>query len=161
MSLKHSRDFHTDQIVIASKSRSAYNLFNEDKMYALSNISCGFLTETDSNIELFRYWWKLKQRMSRYFMKRYLRRDPIKLEFVYKLKCHGCSNCLNEAALKRELNELVTTVKSTSGSTTAQSGSTLLRLFYNKLVNVVPASKSKEDPTALAQRERHKKEVKT
>jgi arginyl-tRNA--protein-N-Asp/Glu arginylyltransferase len=153
VSLRHNPSHTNEQIIKSSNSRN--NLLKEDKLYALSNISCGFFTETEANVDLFRYWWKLKEHMNSYFMKRYLRRDPVKFEFAYKLKCHGCSRCLDETLLKRELEDLT----SSKTASSANSNSTLLRLFYNKLVSVVP--KSKEDPLVISKREKRKKEIKT
>lgn len=139
---------------VDSKTPGAYSLLKEDKLYALSNFSCGFLTETEANVDLYRYYWRLKNRMNRYFMDRYLRRDPIKYEFNYRVKCPGCSKCLSPANLQRELNQLV---NSKAQNSNRPSSSSLLRLFYNKLID-----KSRpEDPAVVTKREKRKKELQT
>lgn len=92
------------------KQRGAYSLLKENKIYALSRVSFGFVTLTDANSDHFWYfsWIKwLQNRMNRYFMDRYLRIDPIKYEFTYKNKCHGCSKCLDGEKIGKELEELL------------------------------------------------------
>ena len=85
---------------------TSYKLLKEEKLYALSTISAGFVTETDAYLNSYKYFWKLKAHMNRYFMARHLRRQPINFKLDYKLKCNGCSNCLNEIELKTKLNNL-------------------------------------------------------
>lgn len=160
VSLKHSPNYHVDQIMNASQdanTRGAYSLVKEDKIYALSNVSCGFLTETEASVDNFRYFWRLKSYMNRYFMDRYLRRDPVKYDFSYKLKCFGCSKCLNGAHLKQELDDLIANKQSHQSNS---GSSSLLKLFYNKLINVVQVPSSSKDNAAQLRREKRKEELK-
>jgi diacylglycerol kinase family enzyme len=86
----------------------AYSLLKQNKIYALSNFSCGFVTSTDANLD--NYWYfgfnTLRQRMNHYFMKRYLLRNPYNYEFTYKNKCYGCSKCLNSVDLNNRLKQV-------------------------------------------------------
>lgn len=87
--------------------RGAYSLLKENKIYALSNFSAGFVTETDAQLSNYWYFWRLKGIMNRYFTDRYLRRQPIKYDFNFKIKCHGCSKCLDGTELRRKLDNFV------------------------------------------------------
>lgn len=157
MNLEYNPEFTSDQILtspVNSKSRGAYSILKENKIYALSNFSCGFVTETEANVNAYRFAWRLKNRLNRYFMDRYLRRDPIKYEFSYRCKCDGCSRCLDVANLRKELLELNS--KQSTSTSGGPASSSLLRLFYNKLIN---KRTRVEDQAALAKKEKRKKEL--
>jgi hypothetical protein len=79
--------------------------------------------------------------MNRYFMDRYLRRDPIKYSFKYKTKCTGCSNCLSQARLVNELDDItkngLKSAKKIKNEASAESSS-FLRIFYKKFFKLNP-----------------------
>lgn len=122
------------------KKRGAYSLLKENKIFALSNISCGFVTLTDANADS--YWYlgfkRFKSGMNRYFMERFLRRNPIKYEFSYKLKCIGCSKCLNKAELEKELNEVKNNYLGQKVEAKSDANSSLLRVVYKKFFKIQP-----------------------
>jgi hypothetical protein len=109
----------------------------------LSNFSCGFVTEIDANLENFWYFGWLKNRMNNYFMHRYLRRDPLKFDFSYRLKCHGCAKCLNEENLKLELEKLISNNLGASLSSSS-STSSLFKIFYNKFNRIVQVNRKEK-----------------
>lgn len=90
-----------------NNDRGAYSLLKENKIYALSNVSAGFVTETDAQESKYWYYGWAKERMNRYFTDRYLRRQPVKFNFSYKLKCHGCSKCLSTEEMKSKLENFI------------------------------------------------------
>ncbi|CAF0855269.1 unnamed protein product [Brachionus calyciflorus] len=131
------------------KQRGAYSLLKENKIYALSKVAFGFVTLTDANLETFWYfsWSKwLQNRMNRYFMDRYLRRDPIKYELIYKNKCFGCSNCLNQDEIRKNLELLTNPPKEKSPS--------LVHSLFKKIVP--PVKKESEDALLKKQKEIYK-----
>jgi acylglycerol kinase len=106
VSLSHSSDYHTEENYEDThgtdyKKRGAYSLLKENQIYALSNVSCGFVTAVDANMDTYWYFGWLKTYMNNYFTRRLLVRQPLKYTFQYKLKCFGCSKCLDSEALKR------------------------------------------------------------
>lgn len=169
ITLKHNSKYHVDQIMNEhhdKKNRGAYSLLKEDKIYALSNVSCGFVTETDANLENFRYFWRLKNYMNRYFMNRYLRRDPVMYEFSYKAKCFGCSKCLDEGELKKQLDDLVTNrdLQSPDQAKSSSAGlSSIMKIFYTRLVSSVQKQTNKqptkEQEEAARKREKQKQQL--
>lgn len=118
---------------------TAYKLLKEENYYALSNVATGFVTDTDAYINSYKYFWKLKSRMNRYFMARYLRRQPMNYKLDYKLKCTGCSNCLNEAELKVKLSNLIQRKDQTQAAKTTSdepSSGSFLTMFFKKFFKV-------------------------
>lgn len=106
VTLHHSPDQTTeerydDESGTDAKKRGAYTLLKENQIYALSNVSCGFVTAIDANEDSYWYYGWLRSHMNKYFTKRYLQRAPLKYKFDYKLKCFGCSNCLNREEILR------------------------------------------------------------
>lgn len=90
-----------------NNDRGAYSLLKENKIYALSNVSAGFVTETDAQLNKYWYYGWGKEHMNRYFTDRYLRRQPVRFNFSYKLKCHGCSKCLSTLEMKSKLDNFI------------------------------------------------------
>ena len=90
-----------------TKKRGAYSLLKQNQIYALSNVAAGFATETEAWVDKYWYLGWLKHRMNRYFTDRYLRRQPVKFELTYKLKCDGCSKCLDTRELEARLDNFI------------------------------------------------------
>jgi diacylglycerol kinase family enzyme len=139
------------------KKTGAYSLLKEKKIYALSNISFGFVTEIDANIDKYWYYGWLKSRMNEYFMRRFLRISPLKYELKYKLQCNGCSKCLNEHDLRNALETLINKSSANSPKTNSsslvnrdlkESRSSMIQLFYN-LFFKIGSIKLKETPEQL------------
>lgn len=144
-------------IDVDSQKRGAYSLLKENQIYALSNVSCGFVTETDANKDKYWQYWFYREHMNRYFMDRFLRRNPIRFHLTYKNKCNGCSRCLNEKSLVEQLNNLN---RPNQGGSAAQQEQTegerhFLKLIYKKLIK--GRIQPKETPAAIAKRERQRK----
>lgn len=136
---EEEKDEHHD-----SKKRGAYSLLKENKIYALSNLAFGFVTLTDANLDTYWYYptkW-LKNRMNRYFMDRYLRKDPIKYEFRYKNKCFGCSKCLDEKKLRKDLEVLIND-KEIDPISQQEKRVSMVQKLFRKFANM-SAIKSKE-----------------
>jgi hypothetical protein len=139
------------------KKVGAYSLLKENKIYALSNFSCGFVTLIDSNND--NYWYlgfkRLKSYMNRYFMERYLRRDPIMYRMSYKAKCLGCSKCLNKLELQNDLNNLVKNGLNSDNdrSQTNETSTSFLKMFYKKFFQLKPilSKEALEQKKAIAQ----------
>lgn len=117
-----------------NNDRGAYSLLKENKIYALSNVSAGMVTETDAQLSNYWYYGWLKNHMNRYFTDRYLRRQPIKYDFSYKLKCHGCSKCLNEMDLKTKLFNFVN--KKSDQRPVKQENISFIQVFYRKFIGI-------------------------
>lgn len=86
--------------------------------------------------------------MNRYFMDRYLRLDPIKYEFRYKNKCFGCSKCLNEESIKKNLDDLLNPPKEKSAS------------FVQSIIKKIAPSAKKESEEASLKKEKQIKKLK-
>ena len=140
---------------------SAFKLLKQGDYYALSNVSSGFVTDTDAYVNSYRYFWKLKSYMNQYFMARFLRRQPINYKFDYKLKCTGCSNCLNETELKTQLSNLIQRkdlIKQTTNDEPA-SGS-FLTMFFRKFFKVGKFT-LKETPEQEEKRKQERNKLET
>ena len=140
-----------------SQKRGAYSLLKENKIYALSNVSCGFVTETDANKDKYWQYWFYREHMSRYFMDRFLRRNPIRFHLTYKNKCNGCSRCLNEKLLVEQLTNLNRPNQGAQHDTGSGEGQQrhLLKLIYKKFIQ--GRIQPKETPAAIEKRERQRK----
>ena len=140
-------------IDVDSQKRGAYSLLKENQIYALSNVSCGFVTETDANKDKYWQFWWYREHMNRYFMDRFLRRNPIRFHLTYKNKCNGCSQCLNEKMLVEQLNNLS---RPNQGAIQQDDGERhLLKLIYKKFIK--GRIQPKETAAAIAKRERQRK----
>jgi diacylglycerol kinase family enzyme len=146
-----------DALQLERKKTGAYSLLKENKIYSLSNVSFGFVTETDANVDSYWYYGWLKSRMNEYFMKRFLQISPLKYELKYKLQCNGCSKCLNERELRSTLETLINKSSGRSRKTNStigenrdakESRSSLIQLFYN-LFFKIGSIKIKETPEQL------------
>ena len=127
VSLEHSPTT-TDHIQPSEKKSF---LIKNNELYALSEFTAGFVTETDAYSD--RYWYLplIKSKINRYFMDRSLRRQPIKYEFDYKLKCNGCSKCLNQNELKIQLDQIINANKIKKQTSNSENKS-LLQIIYSK-----------------------------
>jgi len=120
-----------------NNDRGAYSLLKENKIYALSNVSAGFVTETDAQLSKYWYYGWGKHRMNRYFTDRYLRRQPVKFNFSYKLKCHGCSKCLSTEELKTKLDNFINKKNPTREKTeTVEAKASIFQRLYRSLIGV-------------------------
>jgi len=142
-----------------NKKGLAYKLLKEDNFYALSNVSAGFVTETDAYLNSYRFYWKLKSHMNKYFMSRHLRRQPIKFSLDYKLKCTGCATCLNETELRTKLTNLIrkkenikTQISQNNMDNNDSFIKTIFRMFFS-----VGKFNLKETPEQIDNKQREKK----
>jgi len=142
-----------------NKKGLAYKLLKEDNLYALSNVSAGFVTETDAYLNSYRFYWKLKSHMNKYFMSRHLRRQPIKFSLDYKLKCTGCATCLNETELRTKLTNLIrkkenikTQISQNNMDNNDSFIKTIFRMFFS-----VGKFNLKETPEQIDNKQREKK----
>ena len=137
-----------DEDSLQMNKKGAYTLMKDNKIYALSSMACGFVTITDANVE--KYWYYgfdfLKKRMNKYFSQRFLRRNPFKYEFTYKLKCPGCSKCLNKEKLVQELNSLTT-----GNNETTNRDPHLMHTLFKQITKITHVKK-KEDLVELKKR---------
>ena len=91
-------------------------------------------------------------------MDRYLRRDPIKYRFTYKVKCTGCSKCLHQAELNAELTDLIKNgLNAKTKTADSNENRSFLRVFYKKLFKMSPVL-SKEALNDLKLKTQLKKE---
>jgi len=117
--------------------RGAYSLLKENQIYALSNVSCGFVPETDAQVGKYWYFGWMRKHMNRYFTDRYLRRQPLKHSFDYKMKCHGCSKCLNEADLRTALDNFINKKNDSKiEKVPEQVQLSLIQKFYRKFIGI-------------------------
>jgi len=116
---------------------AAYTLQKENKIYALSSFQCGFVTHVEANVD--EYWMfgfkALRKRANQYFCERFLLRNPFQFEFAYKLKCTGCSKCLNKEELELELKNLVENTKTSNKSNGSWLGS--LRNVFSRMAKPI------------------------
>jgi len=141
-----------------NKKGCAFKLLKENSFYAVSNVSAGFVTETDAYINSYKYFWKLKHHMNRYFMARHLRRQPVKFNLTYKLKCNGCSKCLDESELNEKLRSLITKKETTKSIQLSESNgsSSFIQILFRKFFSFGKFT-LKDTPEQLENRLKEKK----
>lgn len=159
----HQANTNTQELTQAEDENNkiglAYSLLKEDNFYALSNVSAGFVTETDAYLNSYRFYWKLKTHMNKYFMNRYLRRQPIKFKLDYKLKCTGCSTCLNETELKTKLTNVIRkkdNIKTSQNIETSNENDSFIKIIFRKFFSVGKFN-LKETPEQIENRQKEKK----